>query len=219
MKNAIDFQKGVLDMEKTRSWGGARAGAGRKASPVPKKQRNLRLTAEEYAVVKEALKRHRMGIQEPTEAPVEVPAAPVQVTYNEDDSAALLGHVLHLQDQYIHWQDEYCKWIKNSSYDKYDPEYMKLMMQILSAQLLTLQPHLLGVSYAIEASSDYNKRQQAGLYLSAVHPTLPDIQLKAWKAPAEAIDYDTTNLHVSKNHKLIRQNREKIKKLEREYDV
>lgn len=73
-----------------------------------------------------------MGIQAPVEAPVEVPAAPVQVTYNEQDSAALLGHVLHLQDQYIHWQDEYCKWIKNSSYDKYDPEYMKLMMQILS---------------------------------------------------------------------------------------
>ena len=53
MKNAINFQQGAIDMEKARYWGGARADAGRKAAPVPKKQRNLRLTDEEYAVVKE----------------------------------------------------------------------------------------------------------------------------------------------------------------------
>ena len=209
----------LIDMDNKKQWGGARPGAGRKAASIPKKQRNFRLTDEEYQFVKQALQRHRHDLDVPEPTPIYHVESKDQSSYENPDHATILAHLEDLQNQYINWQNEYCKWIRDANYDKHDPAYIKLMMQTISLQILTLQPHLLNISYDYMASHDYNKRQVTSLYLSEFNATLPNVEVKAWKTPAEGIDYQTTNLHIALNHKLIRKNLEKITKLEKEYDI
>ena len=101
--------------------GGARDGAGRKKAVIPKKIRGMRLTDDEWAFVKEAVKKFREGDKDLVEtAPVrELPQETVPtVVYQGFSGAGLLAHLEELYQQEYSWLLEYAKYLKSGYYDK-----------------------------------------------------------------------------------------------------
>lgn len=197
--------------------GGAREGAGRKKAVIPKKIRGMRLTDDEWAFVKEAVKKFREGDKDLVEvAPAhEMPqeTAPT-VIYQGFSGAGLLAHLEELYQQEYGWLLEYAKYLKSDYYDKYTPDEIRLQRELIRLQIVALAPHLQNVNFSYDVKRDCSPRGVACISASKINDVDKDIKVKAWQEP-DGLDLQEESLRLLKTYRELEEMREKVKELER----
>ena len=199
------------------SWGGARTGAGRKKAEIPKKIRGMRLTDDEWAFLKDALKKYRSGEIEASEIPsVQVSShqeAP-SISYQGISGASLLAHLEELYQQEYGWLLEYEKYLKSDYYEKYTPDEIKLQRELIRLQIEALLPHLQKVDFSYDVKLSCSPKGIAYITASNFQDIGTDIKIKAWQEP-DNIDFQETNLQLLKTYRELMKERERVKELER----
>lgn len=185
------------------SWGGAREGAGRKKAEIPKKYHGIRLTDEEWAFVKEAVKKYRNGEQ------------PQQVAPTQGYSGAgLLAHLEELFHQEYGWLQEYKKYLKNEHYDKHSLEEINLQRELIRLQIVSLLPHLNRFTFDYDVMRECSPTGRAYISASNLSDIGKVIEIKAWQEP-DGLDYQEENARLAKLYRELQKERETVRKLER----
>ena len=201
-------------------WGGAREGAGRPKAKIQKKYRGIRLTDEEWAFVKDVVKKYRQGeMAEPKAALApSIPEKPRQeaptIVYQGYSGAGLLAHLEELYQQEYDWLLEYEKYLKSDYYDKHSLEEINLQRELIRLQIVALLPHLNRFTFDYEVKRACSPKGKAYISASQIPDIDKDIEIKAWQEPDE-LDYHKENVKLAKTYRALRQEREKVKELER----
>lgn len=197
--------------------GGAREGAGRKKSIIQKKIRGIRLTDDEWAFVKEAVKRFRNGENDVVEAATadELPQeAASMVVYQGFSGAGLLAHLEELYQQEYGWLLEYAKYLKSDYYYKYTPDEIRVQRELIRLQIVALAPHLQNVDFSYDVKRDCSPRSVACISVTKIHDVDNDIKVKAWQEPV-GLDLQEEKIRLMRTYRELEEMREKIKDLER----
>lgn len=197
--------------------GGAREGAGRKKSIIQKKIRGIRLTDDEWAFVKEAVKRFRNGENDVVEAALadELPQeAASMVVYQGFSGVGLLAHLEELYQQEYGWLLEYAKYLKSDYYDKYTLDEIRVQRELIRLQIVALAPHLQNVDFSYDVKRDCSPRCVACISVTKIHDVDNDIKVKAWQEPV-GLDLQEEKIRLMRTYRELEEMREKIKDLER----
>ena len=196
-------------------WGGAREGAGRKKAEVPKKYRGIRLTDEEWAFVKDAVKKYRSG--EMAEAkdgsPKEVSRQESTIIYQGYSGAGLLAHLENLYNQEYGWLLEYEKYLKSEYYDKYTLDEINLQRELIRLQIVALLPHLNHFTFDYDVKRECSPKGMACISVSRSPDISRDIEIKAWQE-GDGLDYHEENLRLARTYRDLKKQREKVRELE-----
>lgn len=206
------------------AWGGARAGAGRPKSEIPKKYRGIRLTDDEWAFVKEAVKKYRNGEKDVandavvTEIPVMSQQKSSSLIYQEESGASLLAHLESLYQQRYYWMKEYEAYLQDESYDKYKVEEIKIQGELLGLQIVTLIPHLNRLVFNDKVKMSWAHNDVAAAISTSKIPEIgKDIVIEAWNEPRD-LDYSKTNLRLRQIYDKLGALHEKVRRLKVKLD-
>lgn len=201
-------------------WGGAREGAGRPKADIPKKYRGIRLTDDEWAFVKEAVKKYRNGKTAEDKA---APASSVleqhrqetlAIVYQGYSGAGLLAHLEELYQKEYDWLQEYKKYLKSDYYDKHSPEEIKLHRELIRLQIVALLPHLNRFTFDYDVMRECSPKWKAYISASYLSDIGKEIEIKAWQEP-DGLDYQEENVRLAKLYRELKEEREKVRELER----
>lgn len=201
-------------------WGGARNGAGRKKNEVNKKMRGFRLTDDEWAFMKEVLAKYRKGeAMEPKAASASSASEPPQqeantIVYQGYSGAGLLAHLEELYNQEYGWLQEYKKYLKSDRYEKHTLEEINLQRELIRLQIVALLPHLNHFKFDYDVQMACSPKGKAHISASKIPDIDKDIEIKAWQEP-DGLDYHEENLRLAQMYRELRNEREKVRELER----
>ena len=201
--------------------GGARKGAGRKKSAIEKKMCTFRLTEDERAFMKDALAKYRKGEQMQLKAsPAPIVAEPPQheaptIVYQGYSGAGLLAHLEELYSQEYGWLQEYKKYLKSDYYDKHTLDEINLQRELIRLQIVALLPHLNHFKFDYDVQLACSPKGKAYISASKVPDIDKDIEIKAWQEP-DGLDYHEENLRLAKMYRELKNEREKVRELERQ---
>ena len=201
--------------------GGARKGAGRKKSAIEKKMCTFRLTEDERAFMKDALAKYRKGEamqQKPAPAP-HVSEPPqheaTTIVYQGYSGAGLLAHLEDLYSQEYGWLQEYKKYLKSDYYDKHTLDEINLQRELIYLQIVALLPHLNRFKFDYDVQRACSPKGKAYISASKIPDIDKDIEIKAWQEP-DGLDYHEENLRLAKMYRELKNEREKVRELERQ---
>ena len=201
-------------------WGGAREGAGRPKVDIPKKYRGIRLTDDEWAFVKEAVKKYRNGETVEAEAP-KASSTPKQtqqmvhaIVYQGYSGAGLLAHLEELYQQEYDWLQEYKKYLKSDHYDKHSLEEINLRRELIRLQIVALIPHLNHFNFDYNVKLACSQKGKAHISASQIPDIDKDIEINAWMEP-DGLDYDEENLKLARIYRDLKKEWESVRELER----
>lgn len=191
------------------TWGGERSGAGRKRLVPVKRVRTMRLLDDEWEYLRKVLEDYResRGIEASAAGNANIGQS-VRQTKRDADGAALMEHMENLMGQLVHWYIEYKKNFSVENEKKYTQEEIRMRIDLLRLQIMTLAPHLSRHRYAAEVERDACTREECLVmrsqrFLGVFH----DLCVTAWKEP-KRLDCHEANMRLLGTYRIMKRKQE-----------